>query len=109
MRFIFAAILAAWCSFACAASGTFTANGNLQGQNIFVPGPAYIQIKGTWGGGTVVVQVKGADGTWRDITNTSTTADADLFLDFTSETYISLTLTGATTPSIYWEVRGNRR
>lgn len=88
-------------------SGTLSSNTN-SAQFFFTGRVAlsgfYLHLSGTFGGGTVNVQFQGADGTWRNLTGVSKSAAADNFIFVPNETNYRLNLSGATSPSIYYQI-----
>jgi hypothetical protein len=84
-------------------SGTFSANGT--GSSFKVYGEVHLHINGTWGGGTFSLEYLASDGNWRTIVNTTLTADADKEIRFKSPVFVRPVLSGATGPSLFWEVR----
>ena len=89
-------------------TGTFTANGStseirvLGGQALLFVGDS---DGSNFGGGTVVVDVMMSNGTdWGTSADSYTAIDVDR-LDFGESVIIRLTLSGATTPDLNWEVR----
>ena len=88
--------------------GTFTADTT---SAVFSAGTGkkHLRVHGTWGGGTFKLQIQQMDATWSDIFNdgsakTYTSNDEDLY-EFTGPANLRAVLTGATSPSLYWEVR----
>ena len=55
---------------------------------------------GTWGSGTLTVQVRKSDGTFYNIPDAALTADGTVYVDIPSAALVRATLTGATTPSL---------
>ena len=93
--------------------GTFSADGSSSVQSI--RGPFVFKANGTWGGGTVVVQVMSRDGsTYKTLTTaTALTSDATgqvLYdMPLNSLSTIRATLAGSTSPSLAWEFIGDIR
>lgn len=90
-------------------TGTFSGNGNsaeivTTGQGLFV------SARGTWGSGTVTLQLKLTDGTWVAIDTgimAAITADGDKFVSrFAPGLTLRLALTGATGPDIDYIIQG---
>lgn len=86
---------------------TLSANGS--SSEAAVVGPTHVHVSGTWGGGTVVVQRKDADGTWHDIVTASYTADVDKLINFpiNAQNILRCTLSGATSPSLKTIIQGS--
>jgi len=65
-------------------------------------GPVFLSLSGTFGGGTVAIERKGTDDTWRSIAGASYTSGVDKVLNFAPKGVNKLraTLSGATTPSL---------
>lgn len=87
--------------------GTFSADGDGDGVNLRV-GLGSVTLSGTWGSGTVALQVQRLDGTWEEV-KTYTSSDAadttPVIVDFGSPVKIRVVLSGSTSPSLYWEIR----
>lgn len=64
----------------------------------------FLHLSGTFGSGTVKLQFQGNDGTWRDVTTVSYTAATDKYITLPAERNYRLNLSGATSPSIYFEI-----
>ena len=84
-------------------SGTLTTN--TQGAAVEVSGTFHFHAQGTFGSGTIVVQYLASDGTWRPIPSTALSVDGDKLITLTQPAKVRVSLSGATTPSIFWEIR----
>lgn len=90
-------------------SGTLTADGDTE--EFVYKAPSYraegvhfhASPTATFGGGTLQLSFKGADGNFHDIDNGSFTAATDSDVLIPSNTTLKGTLTGSTTPVIYWQ------
>jgi len=89
-------------------NGTLTADGT---GTMFSGGAGkkHLRVHGTWGGGTFKLQIQQMDATWSDIyadgsAKSYTSNDEDIY-EFTGPVNLRTVLTGATSPSLYWEVR----
>lgn len=58
---------------------------------------------GTFGGGTLTLQQKHSDGTWRALVDGVFASNTNKVFDVASQTYVRAVLTDATTPSIFIE------
>lgn len=89
------------------AYGTFSADGTSTAVNLR-NGLGNITLTGTWGSGTVAVQVQRLDTSWEEV-KTYTSADAPdvtpVVYDFGAPVKVRLVLSSATSPSLYWEIR----
>jgi len=89
-------------------SGTLTANGSssihVVATNQEVLNGAFLHLDGTFGGGTVQVEFYGADDTWHDLAEGSFTSTASEQLIIANGIKIRLTLSGATSPSLYYQI-----
>lgn len=84
-------------------SGTFSGNGT--GPSFKVGGEVHLHVNGTWSSGTFSLQYLASDGNWRTIVNTELTADADKEIRFKSPLFVRPVLSGAGSPSLFWEIR----
>lgn len=86
-------------------SSTLTANGTSAIHSHETNGVAGVQFSaiGTFGDGTLIVEQRHSDGTWRTIVGTSFTANTSKVIDVASGSALRATLSGATTPSIFIE------
>lgn len=82
--------------------GTLSANGSTAA--VTVDSKTHVHADGAFGSGTLNLEYLSGDSTWRAIAGESYTADADKFLDITYGMQVRLTLTGATAPSIFYEI-----
>ncbi|MDX1497052.1 MAG: hypothetical protein R3352_05825 [Salinisphaeraceae bacterium] len=85
------------------ASGTFTADGN--SGTLKAAGPVHFHVDGNFGSGQASLEYLAADGSWRTVANTAVTADADKEVRFKNPVKVRVALSGATSPSLYWELR----
>lgn len=86
------------------ASGTISADGSTAS---FPSGKGtWIHTSGTFGGGTITVQMLAADGTTWVNTDKAVTAAEDVIIVMPegASKMMRLTTAGSTTPSVYWEV-----
>lgn len=83
-------------------SGTLSADGN--GDAVDVSTNGVLTVGGTFGSGTVTLQVRGDNGTWYSTSNTYTAADS-VNLEFLRPATVRVNLSGATSPSLYWEIK----
>ena len=67
-----------------------------------VPGVQFSAI-GTFGGGTLIVEQKHSDGTWRAIAGASYTASVSKVIDVACGSSLRATLSSSTTPSVFVE------
>lgn len=91
--------------------GTFAANG---ADGCETKGPLRIYLSGTFGGGTVTPTIRCKDGTYRSMYDSlggivAYTGSADAYFDIPERAGILLTLTGATNPTIYWQIDSYKR
>ena len=87
--------------------GTLTADGS--GNWVHCEGPFSIVAAGTWGCGTLVVEIKSRDGTTTTLnTTTAMTSDATGQNTFNIEggKQVRATLSSSTSPSLKWEIFG---
>ena len=68
-----------------------------------------MRVHGTWGGGTFKLQAQQSDGAWSDIWSDGsakdyTANDEDIY-EFVGPINLRTVLSGATAPSLFWEVR----
>lgn len=93
------------------ASTTFTVDGNFD--VVSINGRTWIHLDGTFGGGTVAVNIRDDSGNWKPFRVSGTaltyTAAADDFIDFPGEVAIRLALSGSTGASIYAQLRSEPR
>ena len=62
---------------------------------------------GTFGSGTMTLQAKNpSSGNWVPLTNGAITDDGAIAVDFPFQTEIRWSLTGATAPTINWDISG---
>jgi len=73
----------------------------------------HVQADGTWGGGTLAVEEKKQDGTWKPVRDSNAsdaaiekTSDFDIHLKMKSGDTIRLALSGATGADIDWQITG---
>lgn len=86
------------------ASGTLT--GNTSGNAVRVEGGrAAVIVSGTFGGGTATLQVKNEAGTWVAVSDAAWTAAKTAIIEFGASAEFRINLSGATGPSLYWEIR----
>lgn len=88
---------------------TLGANGSTT-EKLFI-GPIYIQITGTFGAGTAQLQARDPSGNLVDLdAATGLTADGSYFLNLPvgALNYLSVALTGATSPSVIVWIQGKR-
>lgn len=85
-------------------TGTLTSN--TSGDWVDLPeGDALLILDGGFGGGTAIVEVQQSDEeTAQAVTDASWTADVVRRLSFGGGCRIRVTLSGATTPSLVWEI-----
>lgn len=79
---------------------TLSANGSTAEATLV--GLVFLSLSGAFGGGTVAIERKGTDDTWRAIATASYTSSVDKILKFpaTGVNKLRATLSGATTPTI---------
>lgn len=86
-------------------SGTFTNNGSTDWRLVGEAGFFSVALNGTFGSGTVKLQVRAADGsTAIDVPNASWLAATVANITLSPELYWRLNLSGATSPSLNWLV-----
>lgn len=87
--------------------GTLAANGSTAGSHIS-GGTATVSCSGTFGSGTMTIQISLDGGTTYVAIDTTgaKTADATFNLERLPDCYLRWTLTGATSPSIKWFIAG---
>ena len=84
-------------------SGTLTVDGS--GEAVQVMSKALLFLGGGFGGGTVSIEVQNAAGTWIAMAETYAAADVDT-IDLGSPAQLRVTISGSTTPTLAWEIRG---
>lgn len=84
-------------------SGTLSADG--QTAQAKAAGEIHFHAQGTWGSGTAVIQYLASDGTWRPIANSALTDNGDKLITLTQPAKVRVSLTGSSSPSIFWEIR----
>lgn len=85
-------------------SGTLTVDGSTTAES--VNSYIWVHADGTFGGGSLALQYLSADGTYRTI-GTPLTANGEIIATLPQSASIKLTLTGATLPSIFYEVQSS--
>lgn len=85
------------------ATGTLSANGDT---NEHTGEKIHVHLSGTFGSGTLTLYFKDENGNWKAIANGALTAAADKILNFPFPTIVKGTLSGATAPSLYYNIRG---
>ena len=75
-------------------SSEFTVQGN---------SGVWTHLSGTFSSGNIDVQMKGLDGTWRDIAGSNVTSAADKLFDLPHGTKIRYDLAGSGSPTIYYQ------
>jgi hypothetical protein len=83
-------------------TGTFSADGSTTG--VKLQGFGVLILGGTFGGGTVSLEVQGSDGSWYASSDTYSAPDVDN-IKLEQPVIARLTLAGATSPSLYYEIR----
>ena len=83
-------------------NGELAADGNT-GEYDVPPPAVQVVLAGDFGGGSVQLQRKSGDGTWRDIDGAVFSAATDSVIDFYHGSRIRGVLAGATAPDLYWE------
>jgi hypothetical protein len=70
-------------------------------------GELHVHASGTFGGGTVKIQFQADNGLWYDIAGAAWTTAADELIDLgNQQSYtVRAVLTGATTPSLFLNIR----
>jgi hypothetical protein len=84
------------------ASGTLTANGTTTEVALVKP---TIHVSGNFGGGTITFQFQDESLVWRNISTMVLTAPDDSTLDYARAINIRGSLSGATSPSLFWSIR----
>lgn len=89
-----------------------TANGN-GFEAIFSSGDSandrelIVHCSGTFGGGTLQLQFRANNSTWKDLSNAAFTGNADKVITLPGNTEIRAVLSGATSPSIFYQYSTN--
>lgn len=89
--------------------GTLTDNGS--GEPVWISGEFLFVADGTWGSGTITVEIQSRDGTWTALNaDTAHTSDAtgQALYKVPGTHQVRATLAGATSPSLKWEFFGER-
>ena len=69
-----------------------------------VKGTVRIHGSGPFGGGTLTFRFLGTDGAYHDIADAAFTAAFDKILELPKQTTIKGTLSGSTSPTLYYEI-----
>ena len=74
-----------------------------------VVGRVFLSLSGTFGGGTVAIERRGTDGTWRALATASYTSAVEKVLRFppNSVNKLRATLSGATSPTLRVTFQGS--
>ncbi len=89
--------------------GDLTADGQSDEFTVRGPRGVHVHFAGGFGGGTVKVELKRMDasGTFDDLINaTGFTTAQDKLLDLPHGSIIRLDISGSTTPTLFWQFRG---
>lgn len=94
-----------WGAGAWAVNNTFTDNGN--GTYVDLPhGTGFILMSGSFGSGTITLNIVGENGTDYAVDTWTATPDPNpVSLNFGAPVRVRVVLSGATTPSLYVEIR----
>ena len=98
--FILAAVLA-FAFPAFAENGTLVADGDTKVVQLIRP---HVHLSGDFGGGTLTVYFKDANGAWRAIAGAAYTTATDITLDFERPVQIKGTLASSTAPALIWSI-----
>ena len=82
--------------------GTLAANGDTSIVTMAMP---FIRVSGTFGSGTITFYYKDGGGNWIAISDCAFTSAGQKVLQFARPVTIKATLSGATNPTLAWEVR----
>ena len=82
--------------------GTLSANGDTSVVTMAMP---FIRVSGTFGSGTITFYYKDSGGNWIAISDCAFTSAGQKVLQFARPVTIKATLSGATNPTLAWEVR----
>jgi hypothetical protein len=88
--------------------GTLSADGDTNEHTVHGGDGAWGHYSGSFGGGTLTVYFKGLDQNWHAISGSDKTSADDFQIEVPHGTIIKGTLTGATSPTVYWQFHSVR-